>query len=68
MEHKEIFDYAPLLLKIDSLAKTLHTACLSKRLDAVPSMCDALVVEARMLRGWALDQQEANCATAKRNT
>ena len=58
MQHETLFDYAPLLLKIDSLSKELHKACLAKAYDNVPQMCAELIVEARMLRGWATDQIE----------
>jgi hypothetical protein len=58
MEHQELFDYAPHLLAVDRLAKELHEACLNKRYDEVPEMCADLVVEARMLRAWAVHQLE----------
>jgi len=63
MQHKDIFDYATMLLKIDKLAKELHEACLYKRYEDVPSMCAELVVEARMLRGWAIDAKEKRDGT-----
>lgn len=58
MTHDELFDYAPFLLRVDNLARALHEACLHKQYTDIPSMCDALVVQSRMLRAWAHDQQE----------
>jgi hypothetical protein len=56
--HEPIFDYAPHLIAIDQLAKQLHDACLYKRYDEVPSLANDLVVEARMVRAWAVHQLE----------
>ena len=56
--HPELFDYAPHLLRIDSLAKELHEACLIKDYGVLPKLTDDLIVEARMLRAWALHQLE----------
>jgi hypothetical protein len=56
--HPELFDYAPHLLRIDSLAKELHEACLDKKYGVVPQLADDLLVETRMLRAWAVFQME----------
>jgi len=58
MHHPELFDYAPLLLKIDSLAKQLHEACLIREYSDLPKMCTDLVVETRLLRAWAMHKME----------
>ena len=57
-DHQELFDYAPMLLKVDKLAMELHDACLGKNYSDIPAMCADLIVEARMLRGWATDKME----------
>lgn len=62
--HEELFDYAPMLLKVDKLAKELHEACLHKNYTDIPTMCADLVVEARMLRAWATHNLENPHGTA----
>lgn len=57
-QHPELFDYAPMLLKVDKLAKELHEACLHNNYSDIPVMCADLIVEARMLRAWATDKME----------
>lgn len=54
----QIFDYAQHLIAIDRLAKELHEACLYKRYTDIPPMSADLIVEARMLRAWAVDKME----------
>jgi hypothetical protein len=63
--HDQIFDYAPHLIAIDRLAKELHDACLYKRYDEVPSLTNELVVEARMVRAWAVHQLENSLGNSK---
>jgi len=56
--HPELFDYAPMLLKMDKLAKELHEACLHNNYTGIPKMCNEMVVEARLLRAWGTDRLE----------
>jgi len=55
--HQEIFDYAPILHKMDKMCKDLHNACLSKKYDGALDMTKEMVVQARMLRAWINEQK-----------
>jgi hypothetical protein len=54
-----LFDYAPILLKMDKLSKELHEACLHKQYDGALEMTNEMVVQTRMLRAWLLDKEAA---------
>lgn len=51
-KHEELFDYAPILLKMDELCKELHTACLHKKYAGAVAHTEEMIVQARMLRAW----------------
>lgn len=57
--HNELFDYAPILHKMDTLCKNLHEACLHNKTDGALDMTNEMVVQARMLRAWINDQKAA---------
>lgn len=57
--HNELFDYAPILHKMDTLCKELHDACLHKKTAGALTMTNEMVVQARMLRAWINDQEAA---------
>lgn len=56
--HQELFDYAPILLKMDKLCRELHNACLHKKGAGALDMTNEMVVQTRMLRAW-LNNKEA---------
>ena len=51
-----LFDYAPILIKVDKLARELSDACMNKRYAGLEGKCNELIVEARMLRAWISEQ------------
>lgn len=55
---EEIFDYAPILIKSESLIKELNHGCLHKRYEELEDKCSELIVQARMLRAWIADQKD----------
>lgn len=54
--HEELFDYAPILIKMDKLCRELHEACLHKKMDGVLEMTNEMTVQTRMLRAWCNDK------------
>lgn len=52
----ELFDYAPILLRVDQLARELHDACLHKQFDKVPAMANELIDQSVLLKLWARKQ------------
>ena len=56
-QHDEVFDYAPILIKMDKLCRDLHTACLHKKTDGALEMTNEMVYQTRMLRAWLNDKQ-----------
>jgi hypothetical protein len=58
-ENNSLFDYAPILLKMDKLCKDLHEACLHKKHEHALEMTNEMVVQSRMLRAWFLDKDAA---------
>ena len=57
--HQEIFDYAPILLKMDKLCRELHDACLHNKGEGALDMTNEMVVQTRMLRAWLHDKEAA---------
>lgn len=58
LAHDELFDYAPLLLKMDKMCRELHEMCLHKKVAQVPEMTNEMIVAARQLRAWAAHEHE----------
>lgn len=56
-QHDDVFDYAPILIKMDKLCRDLHTACLHKKTDGALEMTNEMVYQTRMLRAWLNDNQ-----------
>lgn len=55
----QIFDYAPILLKMDKLCRELHDACLHNKHQGALNMTNEMVVQTRMLRAWLHDKEAA---------
>ncbi len=58
-QHTEVFDYAPILIKMDKLCRELHDACLHKKTDGALEMTNEMVYQTRMLRAWLNEKQAA---------
>ena len=58
LTHDELFDYAPILLKMDKMCRDLHEMCLHKNTADVPEMTNEMIVAARQLRAWAAHHEE----------
>jgi hypothetical protein len=58
LAHDELFDYAPILLKMDKMCQELHDLCLHKKVDNVPKMTNEMIVAARQLRAWATNESD----------
>jgi hypothetical protein len=56
--HDELFDYAPILLKMDKMCQELHDMCLHKNVTQVPEMANEMIFAARQLRAWAANESE----------
>ena len=52
-----LFDYAPILLRMDKICKELHHAALDKSYGNCLSMLDEMIVQSRMLRAWINEQK-----------
>lgn len=48
----ELFDYAPILIRVDQLARDMHDACLHKKYDEVLPMIDEMQEQCVMLKKW----------------
>lgn len=48
----ELFDYAPILINVDRLAKEMHDACLHKRYAEVQPMIDEMQEQCVLLKKW----------------
>ena len=55
--HDPLFDYAPILLRMDKMCKELHDSVLHKSYDNCLVMVDEMIVQSRMLRAWLNEQK-----------
>ena len=58
LAHDFVFDYAPILLKMDKMCRELHEMCLHKQTGQVPEITNEMIVAARQLRAWAALENE----------
>ena len=56
-ESDDIFDYSIMLLRIESLYKNLHDACLNKHFEKAPTIADDLIEQAVLLKKWVKAQK-----------
>lgn len=59
-----IFDYASHYLKLQQLMKQMHKAQLKHDVVEVKALANEMVVEARAIRAWCLDQLEKHGKTS----
>lgn len=52
----DLFDYAPILIRVDQLAKGMHEACLHKRYDEVQPLIDEMQEQCVLLKKWIKTQ------------
>ena len=53
---EQLFDCAPILIKVDQLSHELSDGCMNKRYEGLEAKCNELIVQARMLRAWISEQ------------
>lgn len=51
-----LFDYAPILIKVDQLSRELSDSCMHRKYQGLEDKCNELIVQARMLRAWISEQ------------
>lgn len=54
----DLFDYAPIMTKMERLTKEIHANFLNNNPDANLQLIDQLAVETRLLRSYALHVTE----------
>lgn len=57
-ETSELFDYAPIMLRMEALLKQIHTNYLAREPERNRALMDQLVVEARLLRTYNDHKQD----------
>jgi len=53
----DLFDYAPMLIKVEQLERQIHDLCLEKKYQEATSLTDEIVEQCVLLKKWLKAQK-----------